>query len=118
MPISEYDCGMARAATTADAFNAVAEPRRREILDALADGERPVNDLVTLLANAHKDYRVGPDLLASLPVGGFDGTLSRRWHGKPAQVLPRRQNLSGILTWSSAAKGLAAEFEKLLAVEA
>ena len=40
---------MARAATTADAFNAVAEPRRREILDALADGERPVNDLVEIL---------------------------------------------------------------------
>jgi DNA-binding transcriptional ArsR family regulator len=40
---------MARAATTADAFNAVAEPRRRQILDALADGERPVNDLVRVL---------------------------------------------------------------------
>ena len=40
---------MARAATTADAFNAVAEPRRREIVDALAAGERPVNDLVRLL---------------------------------------------------------------------
>lgn len=40
---------MARAATTADAFNAVAEPRRREILDLLARGERPVNDLVDLL---------------------------------------------------------------------
>ena len=37
---------MARAATTADAFNAVAEPRRREILDVLAGGERAVNDLV------------------------------------------------------------------------
>jgi DNA-binding transcriptional ArsR family regulator len=37
---------MARAATTADAFNAVAEPRRRQILDALAGGERPVNELV------------------------------------------------------------------------
>jgi DNA-binding transcriptional ArsR family regulator len=37
---------MARAATTTDAFNAVAEPRRRQILDVLADGERPVNDLV------------------------------------------------------------------------
>jgi DNA-binding transcriptional ArsR family regulator len=43
---------MARAATTTDAFNAVAEPRRREILDALADGERPVNDLVLLLGLA------------------------------------------------------------------
>lgn len=40
---------MARAATTTDAFNAVAEPRRREIVDALADGELPVNDLVELL---------------------------------------------------------------------
>ena len=40
---------MARAATTADAFNAVAEPRRRQILDALAGGECPVNDLVRRL---------------------------------------------------------------------
>ena len=40
---------MARVATTADAFNAVAEPRRRQILDALAAGERPVNDLVHML---------------------------------------------------------------------
>ncbi len=40
---------MARAATTADAFNALAEPRRRQIVDALADGERPVNDLVHAL---------------------------------------------------------------------
>jgi DNA-binding transcriptional ArsR family regulator len=43
---------MARAATTTDAFNAVAEPRRRQILDALADGERPVNDLVAQLGLA------------------------------------------------------------------
>jgi DNA-binding transcriptional ArsR family regulator len=40
---------MARAATTADAFNAVAEPVRRQILDVLAGGERPVNDLVHML---------------------------------------------------------------------
>jgi DNA-binding transcriptional ArsR family regulator len=43
---------MARASTTADAFNAVAEPRRRQILDLLAGGERPVNDLVALLGLA------------------------------------------------------------------
>jgi DNA-binding transcriptional ArsR family regulator len=41
---------VARAATTTDAFNAVAEPRRREILDVLAGGERPVGELVELLA--------------------------------------------------------------------
>jgi DNA-binding transcriptional ArsR family regulator len=43
---------MARAATTADAFNAIAEPRRRQILDVLAGGERPVNDLVLELSLA------------------------------------------------------------------
>ena len=43
---------MARAATTTDAFNAVAEPRRRQILDALAGGERAVNDLVRELGMA------------------------------------------------------------------
>jgi DNA-binding transcriptional ArsR family regulator len=47
-----YLARMARVATTADAFNAVAEPRRRQILDALADGERPVNDLVERLGLA------------------------------------------------------------------
>jgi len=49
IPIWVYDARMARAATTADAFNAVAEPRRRAILDVLAGGERPVNDLVRAL---------------------------------------------------------------------
>jgi len=43
---------MARAATTTDAFNAVAEPRRRQILEFLAGGERPVNDLVGVLGLA------------------------------------------------------------------
>jgi DNA-binding transcriptional ArsR family regulator len=43
---------VARAATTTDAFNAVAEPRRRQILDALAAGERPVNDLVDVIGLA------------------------------------------------------------------
>ena len=41
---------MARAATTSDVFNAIAEPRRREIIDLLArDGEQAVNDLVGAL---------------------------------------------------------------------
>jgi DNA-binding transcriptional ArsR family regulator len=41
-----YSALMARAATTSDAFNAVAESRRREILELLAEGELPVGDLV------------------------------------------------------------------------
>jgi DNA-binding transcriptional ArsR family regulator len=40
---------MARAATTADVFNAVAEPQRRAILDALAGDERSVGELVHAL---------------------------------------------------------------------
>jgi DNA-binding transcriptional ArsR family regulator len=40
---------MARAATTTDAFNAVAEPRRRHLLAALAAGERSVSELVAVL---------------------------------------------------------------------
>lgn len=52
MLIWVYILGMARAATTTDAFNAVAEPRRRQILDVLAEGERPVNDLVEVLGLA------------------------------------------------------------------
>ena len=43
---------MARASTTADAFNAVAEPRQRQILDVLATGERSVNGLVHALGLA------------------------------------------------------------------
>ncbi len=40
---------MARAATSSDVFNAVAEPRRREILSYLALGERSVGEIVTAL---------------------------------------------------------------------
>ena len=41
---------MARASTTSDAFNAVAEPRRRDILSFLALDERSVGDIVEALA--------------------------------------------------------------------
>jgi len=61
---------MARAATTTDAFNAVAEPRRRQILDALADGERPVNDLVRLLGMAQP--QVSKHLRVLREVGAVD----------------------------------------------
>jgi DNA-binding transcriptional ArsR family regulator len=40
---------MPRAATTSDTFNAIAEPRRRDILDYLAPRERPVGDIVVAL---------------------------------------------------------------------
>jgi DNA-binding transcriptional ArsR family regulator len=43
---------MARAATTSDVFNAIAEPRRRELLEVLVDGPRSVGELVDLLGAA------------------------------------------------------------------
>jgi DNA-binding transcriptional ArsR family regulator len=61
---------MARAATTTDAFNAVAEPRRREILDVLAAGERPVNDLVRALGLAQP--QVSKHLRVLRDVGAVD----------------------------------------------
>jgi DNA-binding transcriptional ArsR family regulator len=61
---------MARAATTTDAFNAVAEPRRRQILDALAGGERPVNELVHELGLAQP--QVSKHLRVLREVGAVD----------------------------------------------
>jgi DNA-binding transcriptional ArsR family regulator len=61
---------MARAATTTDAFNAVAEPRRRQILDVLAEGERPVNDLVRELGLAQP--QVSKHLRVLREVGAVD----------------------------------------------
>lgn len=66
---------MARAATTADAFNAVAEPRRRQILDCLADGERSVTDIVIELpvsqpqVSKHLKVLKEVGLVRSRPVG-------------------------------------------------
>ena len=53
---------MARAATTSDVFNAIAEPQRREILLLLRGGERPVTDVARALGmtqpGASKHLRV------------------------------------------------------------
>src|SRR4051794_28961038 len=61
---------MARAATTADAFNAVAEPRRRQILDVLFTGERPVGDLVAEVGIAQP--QVSKHLRVLREVGAVD----------------------------------------------
>ena len=54
--------GVARAATTSDAFNAIAEPQRRDILGLLRAGEWPVTDLAQELGmslpGASKHLRV------------------------------------------------------------
>jgi len=81
---------MARAATTADAFNAVAEPRRRQILDALAGGERPVNDLAALLGLAQpqvsKHLRVLREV-GLVEVRGEGRQRMYRLDGRPLQPI-------------------------------
>ena len=81
---------MARAATTTDAFNAVAEPRRRQILDVLAGGERPVNDLVALLGLAQpqvsKHLRVLREV-GLVEVRGDGRQRMYRLDGRPLQPI-------------------------------
>jgi DNA-binding transcriptional ArsR family regulator len=84
---------MARAATTADAFNAVAEPRRRQILDVLAGGERPVNDLVTRLGVAQ------PQVSKHLRVLREVGLVEVRDQGRQRMYRLNGQPLKSIHDW-------------------
>jgi DNA-binding transcriptional ArsR family regulator len=84
---------MARAATTADAFNAVAESRRREIVDALAGGERPVNDLVHLLGVAQ------PQVSKHLRVLREVGVVDVRNQGRQRLYRLNGQALKPIHDW-------------------
>jgi DNA-binding transcriptional ArsR family regulator len=96
MPISEYDERVARTATTADAFNAVAEPRRRQILDALAGGERPVNDLVRVLGLAQ------PQVSKHLRVLREVGAVDVRENGRQRLYRLNGQALKPIHDWVKA----------------
>jgi DNA-binding transcriptional ArsR family regulator len=86
---------VARAATTADAFNAVAEPRRRQILDVLAGGERPVNDLVRLLGVAQ------PQVSKHLRVLREVGVVSVREEGRQRMYRLNGHALKPIHDWVS-----------------
>jgi DNA-binding transcriptional ArsR family regulator len=102
---------MARAATTADAFNAVAEPRRRQILDVLADGERPVNDLVRALGLAQ------PQVSKHLRVLREVGAVDVREQGRQRLYRLNGQALKPIHDWVKNYEQLWSErFEQLDAV--
>jgi D-alanyl-D-alanine carboxypeptidase/D-alanyl-D-alanine-endopeptidase (penicillin-binding protein 4) len=62
--------------------------------------EVSAHQVVTLLRAAHKDYRIGPDLVASLPVGGVDGTLAKRWnkHAARGRVRAKTGTLDKVTT--------------------
>ena len=84
---------MARAATTTDAFNAVAEPRRRQILDLLAGCERSVNDLVALLGLAQ------PQVSKHLRVLREVGLVDVRDEGRQRMYRLNGQPLKPIHDW-------------------
>jgi DNA-binding transcriptional ArsR family regulator len=84
---------MARAATTTDAFNAVAEPRRRQILDVLARGERPVNDLVKRLGLAQ------PQVSKHLKVLRKVGLVEVRDDGRQRMYRLNGRSLKPIHDW-------------------
>jgi DNA-binding transcriptional ArsR family regulator len=86
---------MARAATTADAFNAIAEPRRRQILDVLADGERPVNELVLRLGLAQ------PQVSKHLRVLREVGAVAVREDGRQRLYRVNGRALKPIHDWVS-----------------
>jgi DNA-binding transcriptional ArsR family regulator len=84
---------MARSPTTSDAFNAVAEPRRRQILDLLARGERPVNDVVQLLGIAQ------PQVSKHLRVLREVGLVSVRGSGRERIYRLNAERLKPIHDW-------------------
>ena len=84
---------MARSPTTSDAFNAVAEPRRRQILDLLARGERPVNDVVTCLGWAQ------PQVSKHLRVLREVGLVHVRGYGRQRVYRLNAEKLKPIHDW-------------------
>jgi DNA-binding transcriptional ArsR family regulator len=87
--------GMPRAATTSDAFNAVAEPRRREILSYLALQERPVSAIVSFLQleqpSVSKHLRVLRDV----------GLVHVRRHGRHMFYRTNAQAIRPLHEWTS-----------------
>ncbi len=84
---------MARSPTTSDAFNAVAEPRRRQILDLLARGERPVNDVAAALGLAQ------PQASKHLRVLREVGLVSVRGSGQQRLYALNAERLKPIHDW-------------------
>jgi len=102
---------MARAATTADAFNAVAEPRRRQIVDLIADRERPVNDLVADLGLAQ------PQVSKHLRVLREAGVVDVRSEGRQRLYRLNGEALKPIHDWVKGYERMWSErFEQLDAV--
>ena len=86
---------MARASTTSDAFNAVAEPRRRDILSYLADTERPVGDIVAAL---HLEQ---PSVSKHLRVLRDVGLVRMRCHGRQKLYRTNAEAIRPLHAWAA-----------------
>ena len=86
---------MARAATTSDAFNAVAEPRRREILLLLADREHSVGEIV---ANLRVDQ---PSVSKHLRVLREVGLVRMRCNGRQKLYRTNADGIRPLHEWTS-----------------
>jgi len=84
---------MARSPTTADAFNAVAEPQRRRILALLAEGERSVNDIAAALGLRQ------PQASKHLAVLSCVGLVTLRQAGRRRLYALNAQGLKVIRDW-------------------
>ena len=84
---------MARAATTLDSFNAIAEPKRRRVLDELSGGERAVNDLVERLGWAQ------PVVSKHLSVLRQVGLVDVRREGRQKMYAINAEQLKPIHEW-------------------
>jgi uncharacterized protein YndB with AHSA1/START domain len=78
---------MARAATTSDAFNAIAEPQRREILVLLQGGERPVTELARDLAMSQPQASKHLRVLREVGLVRVRGAGKQRLYGLDARGL-------------------------------
>ena len=72
--------GVARTPTTADAFNAVAERSRRELLDALGGGEATVNELVQRLGLSQPQVSKHLAVLRAVHLVSVRAVGRRRWY--------------------------------------
>jgi DNA-binding transcriptional ArsR family regulator len=85
---------MPRASTTSDPFNAIAEPRRRHILELIAGEERSVNDIADALELAQ------PSVSKHLKVLSDVGLVTVRREGKKAMYRTNAETLRTIHDWS------------------
>lgn len=85
---------MARASTTSDAFNAVAEPRRRDILEFLAGEERSVSEIVDALEMEQ------PSVSKHLRVLRDVGLVESRREGKQMMYRTNAEAIRPLYEWA------------------